>query len=171
MTPFVHDKLLPANCYSARALEPRGILTHHISAKYTNPADPYDPGVCWRILRDYHFSAHYMVLRTGDIWQLVPEMKQAWHAGKSRFLDMEGLNRWFFGVEFIGREEEAFEPVQYEAGADLYWWLMQRHEIPSDLITGHEIVSDERVRDDPKHDPGQYFDWVRFGHLILSRAA
>jgi len=159
-------KILPDNCYSNNVLQPKGILIHHVSARNTAPDKPFDAEECCKIFRQYKVSAHYMVLRDGTIWQLVPPGLTAWHAGKSRFRGAVGLNQTFLGIEFIGDEEHDFTDEQYEAGAELVASMMRTHQIPTHMVTGHEIVSDERVRPDPKHDPGQMFDWLRFGALV-----
>lgn len=51
--------------------------------------DPRNPGS----------SAHVVIERDGDVVQCVPLAKVAWHAGKSRWRDIVGLNAHSFGIE------------------------------------------------------------------------
>jgi len=44
-------------------------------------------------------SAHLVISKTGQITQMVPFNKRAWHAGTSRWKDKEGLNGYSIGIE------------------------------------------------------------------------
>ena len=163
---MILDRPLPEACYSLRLLQPTGVLVHFISALISAPNMPFDPQACFDILVANKVSAHYMVLRNGDVWRLVPENYQAWHAGKSRFRGVDSLNATFLGIEFIGAVDMDFEDAQYQSGAALVCDLMARHAIATNRIKGHEQVSGARVRSDFKEDPGPCFDWLRFGALV-----
>lgn len=110
-----------------------------------------------------------MITRQGEIWELVPERFTAWHAGKSSYKGLKNINKYFIGYEFIGSHLIGFSTAQYEAGA----WLARKHmidyNIPTSWITGHQMVSTLKVRGDPKNDPSEQFDWIRFGGLILEK--
>lgn len=166
---MIHDRPLPPTCHSTRPLKPDGILLHYISARNTVPADPYNPNACFQIFVDNKVSAHFMVLRNGDIWRLVAEGLQAWHAGLSRFDGGSGLNATFFGIEFIGDGEHDFTVAQYSEGAFLVKDLMTRYQIPTNRIKGHEQVAGRDVRQDFKRDPGPRFDWLLFGSMVHPR--
>lgn len=163
---MIINRWLPESCYDTDILIPDGILIHYISAKYSFPEKPFDPDACWAIFVNLKVSAHYMVLRDGEIWRLVPEANQAWHAGKSQFRREQGLNKTWFGIEFIGDGDTDFTDDQYRDGAFLVSDLMKRYRIPTERIKGHEDVSGPDVRPDHKRDPGPCFDWLRFGALI-----
>lgn len=163
---MIVPRWLPQTCYSPSLLVPEGILIHFISAKYTRPEKPFDPDACYSIFLNFKVSAHYMILRDGEIWSLVPEANQAWHAGKSRFRGEDGLNPTFFGIEFIGDGETEFTDSQYREGAFLVADLMKRYRIPTNNVKGHEQVSGHKVRSDAKEDPGPLFDWLRFGAAL-----
>ena len=45
-------------------------------------------------------SVHIIIGRNGEISQLVPFSQIAWHAGKSEWKDIKGLNRYSFGIMF-----------------------------------------------------------------------
>lgn len=44
-------------------------------------------------------SAHLVIARDGEITQLVPFNREAWHAGQSRWGNLSGLNHYSIGIE------------------------------------------------------------------------
>lgn len=160
---------LPLTCWSQREIDVRGVLIHFISAINLFPQDPFNLQHIRQILVDAPASCHYLIRRTGLILEFVPENMRAWHAGKSEFRGLKGLNDYAIGIELEGTVDMPFEEVQYPALAWLLNDIMQRRpQITTDWIKGHEDVSDHTVRPDAKVDPGPYFDWLRLGALLGS---
>ena len=48
---------------------------------------------------DVSASAHVVIGREGEVFQLVPFNIEAWHAGKSWYAGRGGLNRYSIGIE------------------------------------------------------------------------
>ena len=48
---------------------------------------------------DVSASAHLVIGRKGEVFQLVPFHSEAWHAGKSWYAGRGGLNRYSIGIE------------------------------------------------------------------------
>jgi N-acetylmuramoyl-L-alanine amidase len=46
-------------------------------------------------------SAHYLIGRAGELAQLVPLNKCAWHAGESSWRGYTGLNKYSIGIELV----------------------------------------------------------------------
>ena len=44
-------------------------------------------------------SSHYFIKNSGKVLNLVPEMYQAWHAGKSSWKNYDLLNKYSIGIE------------------------------------------------------------------------
>ena len=44
-------------------------------------------------------SAHYFIKDDGKIINLVPDLYEAWHAGKSSWKNLKKLNRYSIGIE------------------------------------------------------------------------
>ena len=44
-------------------------------------------------------SAHYFIKKNGDIINLVPDLYEAWHAGKSCWKNKKSLNKYSIGIE------------------------------------------------------------------------
>ncbi|AJY47380.1 N-acetylmuramoyl-L-alanine amidase [Martelella endophytica] len=46
-------------------------------------------------------SAHVVIDRDGTAWQIAPFNRTAWHAGPSRYGEIEGINSVSVGIEFV----------------------------------------------------------------------
>src|SRR5215207_908294 len=162
--------------------QPRFIVQHYTaggsglgSAKYLY--GPHSPAS----------SAHYVVDRDGEVWQLCGNDFKAWHAGKSRWIGSDaktydGLNSYAIGIEYANygwlekgpgqrirathknektpRSWEVYPDAQIEAGLKLTRWLIET--IPTIKETmGHDDISPGR-----KSDPGPAFPMHRFKDLF-----
>ncbi len=142
--------------------DPRIIDTIIIHSMYNpNSETPYTASACKAILDEYEVSADYLVDREGKIWQLVPENRMAWHAGKSRMPAPDQrprVNSFSIGIELIGNEIEGFTDGQYDSLTLLVNDIMGRS--PISYIFGHKDIT-QGVRENPKTDPWN-LDWQRF---------
>lgn len=101
-------------------------------------------------------SAHYLVAADGRIFSLVPEERNAWHAGKAHWRGSEKVNSSSIGIELDNPGDAPFPPAQMEALAALSHDILSRHDIPAYNVVGHSDVAPGR-----KNDPGTHFDWKR----------
>lgn len=114
-------------------------------------------------------SIHYIITRTGEIYQLVKEEDTAWHAGVINqpnwaFYSSIGFNpnRWTIGIEhenYPGDGEAGLTEAQYQASLALHKELCAKYNIPidSEHIVGHyRVDSVDRV-----NCPGADFPWTR----------
>lgn len=99
-------------------------------------------------------SAHYVVDRNGDIYQLVDESKIAWHAGVSSWHGRESMNKYSIGIEIVNTGFEEFPDAQMHAVIELCKDIKQRHNIEDRNIIAHADVAPNR-----KVDPSEYFKW------------
>lgn len=173
-------KYLPSFCYSKHDMDTvDGIVIHYFSGKYQFPDDPYNLDKCYNLFIDLNrtvdkrewykmekypkrqwASAQFMIGRGGEIIQLVPEPKKAYHAGVSNWNGRDDCNRWMIGIELIGDGETPFTEAQYIALDSLTEQLIMKHGISWDNIVGHSHIAPDR-----KKDPGKYFDWDRYRML------
>ncbi|MGQ0661069.1 N-acetylmuramoyl-L-alanine amidase [Sphingosinicella sp.] len=104
-------------------------------------------------------SCHYVVDEEGRTLRLVPEDKRAWHAGKSHWRGIDGVNAISIGIEIVNPGHEfGYRPFPAEQMASvvrLMAGIMQRHTIPIANVVGHSDVAPTR-----KQDPGELFDWA-----------
>ncbi len=102
-------------------------------------------------------SAHYFVEENGEVLQLVPEHRRAWHAGKSFWAGETDLNSASVGVEIVhpGHEDpRPFPAVQIASVAALSRDICRRHAIAPQRVLAHSDIAVSR-----KIDPGEFFPW------------
>ena len=104
-------------------------------------------------------SAHYLIEENGDIYQLVPNEKRAWHAGVSYWMGQHNLNDCSIGIELVNPGHDygyrPFEKKQMQAALELMRYLIEKYQIPARRIVGHSDIAPTR-----KIDPGELFDWA-----------
>ena len=77
-------------------------------------------------------SAHYVIDRNGDIYQMVNDADCANHC--------MGANSGSIGIEHVGSETDALAAPQAAASAALIRWLLQEHHIPRTNVFGHDFT-------------------------------
>ena len=53
-------------------------------------------------------SSHYFIKNNGEILNLVPDLYEAWHAGKSKWKNYNSLNKYSIGVEIQNSGHDYF---------------------------------------------------------------
>ena len=101
-------------------------------------------------------SAHYLIDTQGNLVQLVPENRRAWHAGQAYWAGMTDINSASIGIELDNSGSEPFEEAQIATLLNLLTDLQSRHKIRAANVVGHADVAPGR-----KVDPGPYFPWRR----------
>lgn len=118
-------------------------------------------------------SAHYVVEEDGRIFQLVPEDRRAWHAGKSFWDGETDVNSASIGIEIVNGGHDfgspAFPDAQIEAVIALCRDIAQRHGIEPQNVLAHSDIAPGR-----KADPGELFPWAKLaaagiGHYVPPR--
>ncbi len=124
-----------------------------------------------RILTEGPVSSHYLVTeRVGDappkVYQLVPEDRRAWHAGRSYWDGVTHINASSVGIEIVakgftdtpnGRLWHDYPDEQMDLVLALSRDIITRHQIRPDRVLGHSDIAPTR-----KNDPGPKFPWRRF---------
>lgn len=147
----IHAISLPPNRFGGAAVE----------QLFTNTLDP-DAHPYFATIHHLRVSAHFFIRRTGETVCFVPPELRAWHAGVSSWRGRERCNDFSIGIEFEGCDTLPFEPLQYEALADLLADLCER--FPIEGITGHSDIAPGR-----KTDPGPMFAWGRLRRILEAR--
>ena len=116
-------------------------------------------------------SCHYVIGEDGAILQLVPEVRRAWHAGKSYWAGERDMNSVSIGIELMNGVHDFGTPAYPEAQIAALVALCQdigsRHTIPATHILAHSDVAPFR-----KRDPGELFPWAQLaeagvGHYVV----
>ncbi|MCH7334170.1 1,6-anhydro-N-acetylmuramyl-L-alanine amidase AmpD [Acinetobacter modestus] len=111
-------------------------------------------------------SAHLLILRTGEVIQFVNFNDRSWHAGRSSYLAQKECNDYSIGIELEGSDDLPFEIEQYEALVEVVTLLRQAYPKIQNHIAGHSDIAPKR-----KTDPGLYFDWQLFRHLLSKKTS
>jgi N-acetylmuramoyl-L-alanine amidase len=116
-------------------------------------------------------SAHYFIAEDGGIFQLVPEARRGWHAGRSYWAGTKDMNSASIGIEIQNGGQEfgapAYPGAQIEAVIALCRDIMRRRAIVPARVLAHSDIAPGR-----KIDPGEYFPWGELaaagvGHYTL----
>lgn len=77
-------------------------------------------------------SAHYVIDRHGDIYQMVRDSERANHC--------MGANESSIGIEQVGDKNNSLAPAQAKASAALIRWLLHQYDIPRTNVFGHDFT-------------------------------
>lgn len=179
------DAFLPEENSEPRSTPITHIVIHFTSNAVNNPKSPYGVQEIRRIFVDYGVSAHYMIGRNGEIYDLVPENRVAYHAGKGNLPSfpqyMNTLNQYSIGIELlaIGTKEEmrtmmtdtvyesihqseiGYTEAQYQSLTRLIGDIVSRN--PSVSKDRLHIVGHDEYAPGRKTDPGSLFHWTKIG--------
>ncbi len=110
-------------------------------------------------------SSHYLIKYNGEIIILVPDLYEAWHAGKSSWKNFKSLNKNSIGIEICNPGHDFnyknFSKKQIQSILKLSKFLIKNYKIDKKNILGHSDISPSR-----KKDPGEKFPWqylAKFG--------
>jgi N-acetylmuramoyl-L-alanine amidase len=111
-------------------------------------------------------SSHYLVWEDGRIWQLVPESRRAWHAGRSFWGGERDLNSRSIGIEIVNPGHDGgcppYPDAQIEAVIALCRDIVARLGVAPERILAHSDIAPAR-----KADPGEAFPWRRLAEAGL----
>lgn len=172
------DHSYPSENHNARI---RLIVLHYTTGDWQNSVEVLTkPGPS-------AVSAHYLIPESGDssypkarplqVYQLVNEQQRAWHAGNSRWQQLQSVNDQSIGIELVNRSrceqlpaqqtptvdsmpatvclERDFDPAQIQLLVGLLQQILSRHpDIEPTAIVAHSDVAPGR-----KQDPGSRFPW------------
>ena len=115
----------------------------------------------------FKVSSHYFIKKNGKIYNLVPDLYTAWHAGKSTWKKYKSLNKYSIGIEISnpGHDNgyENFTKKQIISVSKLLKILIKKYSINLKNILGHSDISPHR-----KKDPGEKFPWQKLAGKRLA---
>jgi N-acetylmuramoyl-L-alanine amidase len=159
MTSFEADyrkatvKPSPNHGERADGRKPDIILLH-----YTGMSTP-DSALDWLCREESQVSSHYFVHENGEVVQMVPETRRAWHAGKSSWHGQDDVNSASIGIEIANAGHPGglpdFPDAQVKAVVQLCLDCGERWGIAPQRVLAHSDVAPIR-----KVDPGEKFPWA-----------
>ena len=115
----------------------------------------------------FRVSAHYFIKKNGEMINLVPDLYIAWHAGKSKWLNYNLLNKNSIGIEIQNPGHDNgyknFSTKQFSSLKILLRTLIKKYKIDLKNILGHSDIAPER-----KKDPGEKFPWKNLANHKLA---
>ena len=107
-------------------------------------------------------SAHYLISRSGKIYNLLCLKLKAWHAGKSQWKNDKNINDNSIGIELENKGHDygytEFTDRQYKSLKKLLHFLKSIYRINDECILFHSDISPNR-----KKDPGEKFILKKIG--------
>jgi N-acetylmuramoyl-L-alanine amidase len=122
-------------------ISPRFLIIHYTAGR------SLESSVSWFKNPEATASAHLVIGRDGEIVQMVPFNKKAWHAGKSRWGDVIGLNNHSIGIEL----DNAGELTRKASGGWKAWFGGHYDE--------DEVVVARHKNDPPTAEPSGWHDY------------
>ena len=117
-----------------------------------------DGALAWLRNAESQVSSHYFVYEDGRVVQLVPEIRRAWHAGKSFWGGAVDINSRSIGIEIANKGHPGglpdFPAEQIAAVVELCRDCAVRWAITPEKVLGHSDIAPVR-----KVDPGEKFPW------------
>ncbi len=111
-----------------------------------------------KLTENSNVSSHYFIKSDGNIINMVPELFEAWHAGKSYWKDFRLLNKYSIGIEVHNPGHDhgykKFNSRQIISLKKLLKYLIKKYKIKLNNILGHSDIAPNR-----KKDPGEKFPW------------
>src|SRR6056300_1760821 len=162
------------------AITPKGIIVHSMAEYLKMPEGPMKAS---DFIKSIKLSVHCFIKPDGTYEKMVETPGKAFHAGKSKFGDLENLNSHFLGFELLvpgehdfGTFSKAIETAgtyteaQFNTSVEVVKHWMKQYDIPADAVVRHSDVSGDDVRGagKGKTDPGSAFDWDRFKKELVS---
>lgn len=119
---------------------------------------------------DRRVSSHYYIDRAGNVYQLVKDEFEAWHAGNSSWQGRADLNQYSIGIELEHKDnrDSDYPEVQRQALRELSLMLIKKYGIQKQNVVTHKQIAPGR-----KTDPNEWPDiqaFINSLYLDLDRA-
>ena len=172
-------------------LEPKYLLMHYTAGRSA------ESSINWLTNPEAQASAHVVIGKDGSVTQLVAFNRKAWHAGRSEWNDLLGMNSHSIGIELdnAGRmirhgdqwfswfgepypEEEVIEAIHKHEQESAGWhaYPAKQLEVAIGVATAImrkyellDVIGHDDVSPHRKQDPGPAFPMVSFRSMVMGR--
>ena len=148
--PIIYNKFKSDN-YNQRKFDISFIIIHFTETK------TFTDALNLLTSKERKVSCHYLIDKSGDIFNLVDLDKRAWHAGESMWGNYDDINSRSVGIEIVNSGEiikENYTSKQLVSLSHLLIKLLKEYNIEN--ILGHSDIAPTR-----KIDPGVHFPWQK----------
>jgi len=160
--PTVDTSIASPNRSSRGGRDISMLVIHATAGRYSSDIDILTND---RVPLMKRVSAHYYILKSGRIMQLVPDSDAAWHAGVSSWLGMDSyaIQLASIGIELenLNTGSDPYPDAQMHALIELSRWLIRTYTIDRQLVVRHVDIAPTR-KSDPKG-----FDWSGYLHDVF----
>ncbi len=101
-------------------------------------------------------SAHYVIGRNGEVYQMLSDYLRGWHAGAGKWGSVTDLNSVSLGIELDNNGDEPFSDAQIYSLLNLLDTLKTTYNIPTANFLAHSDIAPTR-----KNDPSAWFPWKK----------
>ena len=148
--PIIYNKFKSGN-YDQRKFDISLVIIHFTETK------TFTDALNLLTSKERKVSCHYLIDKSGDIFNLVDLDKRAWHAGESMWGNYDDINSRSVGIEIVNSGEiikENYTSKQLVSLSHLLIRLLNEYNIEN--ILGHSDIAPTR-----KIDPGVHFPWQK----------
>ena len=148
--PIIYNKFKSDN-YDQRKFDISFVIIHFTETK------TFTDALNLLTSKERKVSCHYLIDKSGDIFNLVDLDKRAWHAGESMWGNYDDINSRSVGIEIVNSGEiikENYTSKQLVSLSHLLIKLLKEYNIEN--ILGHSDIAPTR-----KIDPGVHFPWQK----------
>ncbi len=116
----------------------------------------------------FKVSCHYLINRKGRVMRMVEDSRIAWHAGKSKWKDLQNLNNFSIGIELVNKGHnygyQTYTSKQIKNLIKLCKILKKKYSIKKENFLGHSDIAPLR-----KMDPGEKFPWEKLSKFNIGK--
>ncbi len=174
-------------------LDPKYLIMHYTAGLTLSGA------VTWFTNPDAKASAHITIGRDGEIVQQVPFNRIAWHAGKSQWNSLAGMNGYAIGIELVNAgklsrrgdgtwvnwadniipDSEVIVATHKNETQSAGWHIFPKIQLDvavdvANALNQHygfyDLLGHEDVSPNRKVDPGPAFPMISFEAKVMGRA-
>ena len=162
-TSFIIDQAIRSPNYSLRGGQSISMIVLHATVGSARSA------LAWLTNPAARVSAHYLIDKSGHIYQLVADEYCAWHAGRASWHGQTAINEMSLGIELENANDgrDVYPPEQIDALQQLIQAKVSQYRIAPDMLTRHLDVAVPKGR---KTDPAS-FPWAEFIGRLFPQVA
>ena len=136
-----YPEVYKASPNQSGTIRPKYVILHHSSGGH-------DGTRSWILNKASQVSYHYLIAADGSRTQFVYDKKRAWHAGRSSWKGVSGLNGHSIGISFYGdTNKRTPSAVEIDSAAKKCKYLMDKFGLGIENILSHKMIAPNRKND------------------------